>query len=178
MGDSEARGARLHPYNPQRTGIAHYTTKDGAQLRKWPRFKKDNPPPGDAGDAAGCRKCFGVPGKKATAGIWVFVCVLHGWALGFHIMRSQEGRKDPIAACYAYQKEAPDHFFSDFACANLDYAMARVPEYFLDTEFWLDVFHSSSHKCSDIYKSRRLPRMQNYDTSLMEQVGRTGCQLL
>jgi hypothetical protein len=170
VADGDATWTRVSAYNPEITGTAYYTTKDGGQYRKWHNYKADKAAPGDEGDGFGCRKCFGAPGKKNTAGVWIFVCVLHGWALGFHIMTSAEGRKDPVAACYAYQKEAPNHFFTDFACQSLDYAMHRVPEFYLDTEFWLDVFHSSAHKCSDIFKSRRLPRMRHYDTSLMEQI--------
>lgn len=73
----------------------------------------------------------------------------HGICLGFHCIPLGEGRNDVFAALLTRWKTAPKYVIYDFACALAPYCMTREPEFFKDTIFLIDNFHSAGHtKCS------------------------------
>lgn len=47
--------------------------------------------------------------------------------------------------------------------------MNREPLFFQRTRFFHDFFHGVAHKCSSVFRVRRLPESRNYNTSIAEQ---------
>jgi hypothetical protein len=73
----------------------------------------------------------------------------HSIAYGFHCIAASEGRDDVFSAILAHWPQAPKRIIYDFACALGPYCMLREPDYFADTFFAIDHFHSTGHtKCS------------------------------
>lgn len=94
-----------------------------------------------------------------------------------------EGRQDFFRVMYEYCEEAPSTVFYDFACslsvstlamslrvwlffvqeiqdllvcianAFQEYCLNREGDFFKDTKFYHDIFHSYNHKCGDTMKS-------------------------
>ena len=107
----------------------------------------------EAGDSAseqkgGCRKFYSkYSPKKLTGGIMVCWCT-HSISYGFHIIPVGEGRNDVFSAIYTRWEKAPSIIVYDFACALQPYCLLREPEFFKNTLFAIDDFHSSDHtKC-------------------------------
>ncbi|KZV86252.1 hypothetical protein EXIGLDRAFT_622164, partial [Exidia glandulosa HHB12029] len=100
-------------------------------------------------DGIGCNKYFAQYSKqKYTGGLLAFWCT-HGICLGFHCIPDGEGRNDVFAALYTRWKRAPKYVIYDFACALGPYCMLREAEFFKNTRFLIDKFHSSGHSsCS------------------------------
>ena len=71
---------------------------------------------------------------------------------------------------YRLKPQAPKAYFMDFACGCEDFALNYLGKYYQDTEFFHDIFHGYSHKCSQRYNSRRLQTLRAINTSIMEQV--------
>ncbi|KAJ7583992.1 hypothetical protein C8J56DRAFT_790501 [Mycena floridula] len=86
--------------------------------------------------------------KTQTGGIMVAWCT-HSICYGFHCIRKGEGRDDVFSAMVTRWKKAPQTVVYDFACALGPYCMLREPDFFADTQFVIDAFHSTGHtKCS------------------------------
>ncbi|EJD34350.1 hypothetical protein AURDEDRAFT_76257 [Auricularia subglabra TFB-10046 SS5] len=100
-------------------------------------------------DGIGCSKYYAEYGQKGyTGGVVAFWCT-HGICYGFHCVPEGEGRNDAFSAMYTRWPKAPRVVIYDFACALAPYCMTREAEFFKDTVFLIDKFHSSGHKaCS------------------------------
>lgn len=96
----------------------------------------------------GCNKFYTKYGEsRLTGGIMVVWCT-HSVCYGFHCIPFAEGRNDVFSAIFTHWKTAPSVVVYDFACALQPYCMAREPEFFANTLFVIDTFHSSGHtKC-------------------------------
>ncbi len=157
-------------YNPAKYGVAFYFTPSGEKLRNIRTFdidtEKDKPD-----NEATCRKFFKKPQTfgKGNSQLFLWFCPIHGHCLGFHIMPGAEGRKDPYASLVSYREKAPKRLYYDFACQLSEYCMNRESGFFLDTEFFHDVFHGFSHKCTVCFKSSRLVGFEKVDTEICEQ---------
>ncbi|KAH6907049.1 hypothetical protein BKA70DRAFT_1372298 [Coprinopsis sp. MPI-PUGE-AT-0042] len=83
-----------------------------------------------------CGKYFALYGQQCLTGRIMVVWCTHSICYGFHTIAASEGRDDVFSAI-------------DFACALGPYCMLREPEFFADTFFAIDHFHSTGHsKCS------------------------------
>ncbi|KAH9480806.1 hypothetical protein JR316_0007406 [Psilocybe cubensis] len=89
-----------------------------------------------------CRKYYSTYSKKRLTG-GIIICY------GFHCIRAAEGRNDVFSAIYTRWNQAPKIIVYDFACALQPYCMSREPEFFKDTLFTIDIFHSTEHKCGE-----------------------------
>ena len=90
--------------------------------------------------------------QKITGGIWILRCLIHGIAIGFHVIPNGEGRNDPMSAIYCHFKKAPKTMCGDFSCGTMPYAMKREPHFFDETVFPTDEIHHKGHcKCSQCF---------------------------
>jgi hypothetical protein len=111
-------------FNPEATGMAYRMTPSGACGRVPRRYMKDQ------SESDLCNKKF--PQMRGrTGGIFVFLCVVHGLALGMAMIPKAEGRRDPFWAVYLNSKEAPRKLVFDFACGLLEFALNREPTFWL-----------------------------------------------
>jgi hypothetical protein len=96
-----------------------------------------------------CGKYYSQYGEqRLTGGIMVAWCT-HSICYGFHCIAETEGRDDVFSAMVTRWPVAPKRVVYDFACSLGPYCMLREPEFFQDTFFAIDHFHSSGHtKCS------------------------------
>ncbi|KAF5319806.1 hypothetical protein D9611_012830 [Ephemerocybe angulata] len=108
------------------------------------RTKVDSSRGGDT-----CGKYFSEYGEATlTGGIMAAWCT-HSVCYGFHCIPSSEGRNDVFSALITRWPVAPKRIIYDFACALGPYCLLREPEFFKDTVFVIDKFHSMGHtKCS------------------------------
>ncbi|KAJ7591272.1 hypothetical protein C8J56DRAFT_1047478 [Mycena floridula] len=97
----------------------------------------------------GCSKFYGRYGEATlTGGLMVFWCT-HSICYGFHCIPEAEGRDDVFSALITRWPKAPKQVIYDYACALGPYCMLREPDFFADTQFLVDGFHSQGHtKCS------------------------------
>jgi hypothetical protein len=65
--------------------------------------------------------------------------------------------------------KAPRIVFYDFACQLSEYSLNREPQFFKDTEFFHDVFHSVNHICPYAFKSVSEADKRCFNTSAAEQ---------
>ena len=97
----------------------------------------------------GCSKYFETYGIRGQTGGLMAAWCPHMICYGFHVIPKGEGRNDVFSALYCYWEKAPRYVIYDFACALGPYCMLREPEFFKNTLFAIDHFHSSGHtKCS------------------------------
>ncbi|KAH9478296.1 hypothetical protein JR316_0008749 [Psilocybe cubensis] len=96
-----------------------------------------------------CRKYYSTYSKKRLTGGIMCVWCTHSICYGFHCIRAAEGRNDVFSAIFTRWKKAPKVVVYDFACALQPYCMLREPDFFKDTLFAIDIFHSSEHKCGE-----------------------------
>lgn len=96
----------------------------------------------------GCNKFYSEYGeRRLTGGVMVLWCT-HSICYGFHCIPTAEGRNDVFSAIFTRWETAPKIIVYDFACALQPYCMAREPEFFAETLFVIDTFHSKGHtKC-------------------------------
>ena len=177
-------------YNPP-SGIAYYFTEDGHQVRTLGRYnisgektkpkkqrsnkrgkgtkKKrkhyDDPPRVDEV----CNKDFPVVSRGGFGYMLLWFCPLHGHCYGLHLIDGAEGRKDPFASLFKYLPESPKHVFYDFACQLSEYCLNREPDFFKETRFWHDIFHSFPHKCGNNFRSARILNLEGVNTEICEQ---------
>jgi hypothetical protein len=98
---------------------------------------------------AKCSKFFAQYGQqRLTGGILAAWCT-HSICYGFHCIPESEGRNDVFSAMITHWPVAPKTVVYDFACALGPYCMTREPDFFANTRFLIDHFHSTGHsKCS------------------------------
>jgi hypothetical protein len=75
-----------------------------------------------------------------------------------------------VAPLYRYMEKAPRAVFVDYACGVAEIALNWMPDFFLETSFYHDVFHGFVHKCGPVHKSTRHRAFRKVNTSLMEQI--------
>ncbi|KAJ7589997.1 hypothetical protein C8J56DRAFT_1048168 [Mycena floridula] len=146
------------------------------QLRhrpRYPRIKNDQCYGGSEKRGGNCSKYYARYGKNGlTGGIMAPWCT-HSIAYGFHCIPIGEGRNDVFAAMVTRWPKAPEMVVYDFACALGPYCMAREPQFFADTQFVIDTFHTSGHKkCSHAAFLQTYtavdPRLQTLNSSAAE----------
>ena len=158
-------------YNPEK-GTCYYFTQHGNQIRKQPKYNinpsnknYDNTPTVD--DI--CRKKFPSVSYGGFGYIFLWFCPIHGHCYGFHLIQGGEGRKDPFSSLFKYLPCAPEEIFYDFACGLSEYILNREPQYFLETRFWHDLFHSFTHTCGKCFKSSRICELAGVNSEICEQ---------
>ncbi|KIK53452.1 hypothetical protein GYMLUDRAFT_178965 [Collybiopsis luxurians FD-317 M1] len=73
----------------------------------------------------------------------------HSICYRFHCIPVAEGRNDVFSALVTCWPKAPERVVYNFACALGPYCWTWEPEFFADTQFVIDGFHSSGHtRCS------------------------------
>ncbi|KAJ7585730.1 hypothetical protein C8J56DRAFT_1053034 [Mycena floridula] len=146
------------------------------QLRhrpRYPKIKQDQRYEGSEKRGGNCSKYYARYGKKGlTGGIMAPWCT-HSIAYGFHCIPIGEGRNDVFAAMVTRWPKAPEMVVYDFACALGPYCMAREPQFFVNTQFVIDTFHTSGHKkCSHAAFLQTYtavdPRLQTLNSSAAE----------
>lgn len=76
----------------------------------------------------------------------------HVICYGFHCIPNSEGRNDVFSAMVTRWPKAPKLVIYDFACSLGPYCFIREPEFFANTKFLIDHFHSSNHtKCDNAW---------------------------
>ncbi|KAJ3561055.1 hypothetical protein NP233_g10431 [Leucocoprinus birnbaumii] len=86
--------------------------------------------------------------RRLTGGIMAAWCP-HSICYGFHFMPGYEGRNDPFSAMITRWPKAPKRVIYDFSCALGPYCLLREPQFFGETLFIIDNFHSRDHtKCA------------------------------
>jgi hypothetical protein len=109
-------------------------------------------------------------GHGQRSGLWIWVCMVHKIIVGFHIMPQSEGRRDAIFSLFRYRNSAPSTIWLDFACGVEESALNWLPGPFQNVQFYHDVFHGVSHKCSSRFESKRFAKHVSKNTSLVEEV--------
>jgi hypothetical protein len=132
-------------------------------VRRPSAFQEDT----QSGGSMACSKNF----WSKAFGTWglFFVFCACGHMYGFHEILNAEGRKDAYYVLRYLMKEAPKVVIYDFACQLEEYCMARDPEYFKDTVFLIDHFHTYNHTCSRIYKISAYPVLNYLNSEIAEQ---------
>ncbi|KAJ7267108.1 hypothetical protein C8J57DRAFT_1435895 [Mycena rebaudengoi] len=98
---------------------------------------------------ATCSKFYAQYGQQRLTGGIMCVWCTHSICYGFHCIPLGEGRNDVFSAIVTRWPKAPKRVIYDFACALGPYCLTREPNFFADTQFLIDDFHSSGHsKCS------------------------------
>ncbi|KAF6747734.1 hypothetical protein DFP72DRAFT_821346 [Ephemerocybe angulata] len=122
------------------------------QIRIRPRYSKlisdrkkaDSQRGGDT-----CGKFYSEYGEQSLTGGIMAVWCTHSVCYGFHCIPSSEGRNDVFSALVTRWPTAPKMVIYDFACALGPYCLIREPEFFKNTLFVIDKFHTAGHtKCS------------------------------
>ena len=141
-------------YNPETQGRAYYFTEHGGRVRNLPNYKAT------AEDSSStCRKAFQDVTKGGLTFLFLWFDPLHGHCYGCHIITQSEGRKDPFASALLYMDSAPSEVFYDFSCQLEEYCLNREPGFWRNTRFFHDIFHGYSHKCANVYNSKRIPAL-------------------
>ncbi|KAF5331969.1 hypothetical protein D9611_008841 [Ephemerocybe angulata] len=108
------------------------------------RKKADSQRGGDT-----CGKFYSEYGEQSLTGGIMAVWCTHSVCYGFHCIPSSEGRNDVFSALVTRWPTAPKMVIYDFACALGPYCLIREPEFFKNTLFVIDKFHTAGHtKCS------------------------------
>ena len=156
-------------------GAAYYFTPHGNKIRQMPKYSVkgssksknyDDCPPGHEQ----CRKYYPNVSFGGYSYMFLWFCPIHGHSYGFHLIDSGEGRKDVFSSLYKYIETPPKHIFYDNACQLNEYCMNREPEFFLNTQFWHDLFHSIGHICGFNFRSGRVIGLEGVNTEICEQV--------
>ena len=158
-------------YNPS-NGVAYYFTDHGCQVRKQGGYNISGKEAArnidDIMDDP-CSKSFPLVSRGGYGYMFLWFCPLHGHSYGLHLIKGGEGRKDPFSSLFKYITEAPTHIFYDFACALSEYCLNREPEFFKQTRFWHDIFHSFPHKCGPNFRSVRVQGLEGVNSEICEQ---------
>ncbi len=159
--------------NAATTGIRYIMTSHGCSVRtSWPlppssETKLDT----ERGSSDGCRKVrFRYQGHRQRAGLWVYMCMTHETIVGFHVMKHGEGRRDGIIPPYRFMETPPEAIFGDYVCGWEETALNLLPEFYMTVQFFHDIFHGVTHKCSERFLGKHLSQFASINTSLMEQV--------
>lgn len=68
---------------------------------------------------------------------------------GFHYIWVAKGRNDVFSAIITQWQKASKVVVYNFTCALQQYCMSYEPDFFKDTQFAINIFHSSKHKCGE-----------------------------
>lgn len=117
---------------------------------KYPHLRYDTRQESGANRGAKCSKFYRKYGESRLTGGIMGVWCRHSVCYGFHCIPSGEGRNDVFSAIYTRWPVAPKRIVYDFACALGPYCLTREPDFFANTQFGIDDFHSEGHtKCGD-----------------------------
>ena len=84
-------------------------------------------------------------------------------------MAHGEGRRDCVLPLYKFKKDPPQVLFCDTACHCEESGMNWLPHYYQNVKMFHDIFHGYQHLCSGTFDSRRSPKYNRIQTSLVEQ---------
>ncbi|KAF7302880.1 hypothetical protein MKEN_01250200 [Mycena kentingensis (nom. inval.)] len=133
----------------KQTGCYYSLPKIRARPR-YPKLKHDTSNEVGGKRGAKCSKFYAQYGERRLTGGIMCVWCTHSICYGFHCIPRGEGRNDVFSALVTRWETAPKRVIYDFACALGPYCMTREPEFFSNTQFLIDDFHSVGHtKCSD-----------------------------
>jgi hypothetical protein len=79
------------------------------------------------------------------------------------------GRRDRVLPLYKFKKDPPQVLFCDTACHCEESGMNWLPHYYQNVKMFHDIFHGYQHLCSGTFDSRRSPKYNRIQTSLVEQ---------
>jgi hypothetical protein len=158
--------------NPETSGIRYNMSTHGCSVRtSWPLPPSSEKHIDEMGSCAGCsKKRVSLFNHRQRCGLWVYMCMKHETIIGFHVMPQGEGRRDGIYPPYRFMESPPTAIFGDYVCGWEESAMNYVPEFYLLVQFFHDIFHGCTHKCSERFQGKQLPDYCSVNTSLMEQV--------
>ena len=158
--------------NPETSGIRYIMTKHGRSVRtSWPLPPSSEKAMDEKGSCDGCKKIrYNYQGHRQRIGLWVYMCMEHHTIVGFHVMPDGEGRRDGVIPPYRFMETPPTAIFGDYVCGWEETALNYLPEFYRLVQFYHDVFHGCSHKCSERFQGRRFAQFASLNTSLMEQV--------
>lgn len=175
----------LHIDNACNSGIFWFNWEPIREVKMYPDYEKENLQMNvndqDGGFAAEIQdlddvQCYKIGTdyhKNKHNHDTLFACCKHGIALGGHIMKTPEGRKDPFFALYTYFPEdtlKKTTIIYDFACQLSEYCLNREPLLFQNSTFLIDRFHRCNHKCCNIFNMNKFPNMTSVNSSAMEQL--------
>ena len=160
----------LESYNPA-TGVACYFTEHGCQIRQLPNYSLAGVSSNydDLPSDEKCSKKFPQVSVGGYSYIFLRFCPIHEHCYGFHVINGSEGRKDPFSSLLKCLPNPPREIFYDFACSLQEYCLNREPVYFEEVQFWHDLFHGLSHKCSKRFKYSRLRSLDVVNSEICEQ---------
>jgi hypothetical protein len=96
-------------------------------------------------DEKSCQKFYSkYTERNQTGGLMALWC-RHGICIGFHVIPRAEGRNDVFSALYTRWEKPPKKVIYDFACSLAGYCWLREADFFKDTAFYIDQFHSHDH---------------------------------
>ncbi|KAF7300912.1 hypothetical protein MKEN_01317700 [Mycena kentingensis (nom. inval.)] len=131
------------------TGCYYSLPKIRARPR-YPKLKHDTSNEVGGKRGAKCSKFYAQYGERRLTGGIMCVWCTHSICYGFHCIPRGEGRNDVFSALVTRWETAPKRVIYDFSGALGPYCMTREPEFFSNTQFLIDDFHSVGHtKCSD-----------------------------
>ena len=107
--------------------------------------------------------------KRQRSSLWVYMCMDHQTIVGFHVMAHGEGRRDCVLPLYKFKKDPPQVLFCDTACHCEESGMNWLPHYYQNVKMFHAIFHGYQHLCSGTFDSRRSPKYNRIQTSLVEQ---------
>lgn len=115
----------------------------------------------DVDSTAECKKVENTKYKEKDQIAGLFVgCCTHTFCYGWHCMFGPEGRKDVMKVLY---ERLPEKVLDnlvviyDFGCQAAEYCIKREPVMFARTQFFIDRFHGSNHKCASFWKLMSYP---------------------
>ena len=100
-----------------------------------------------------------VIGHRERTGLWLWTCLEHSRIAAYHVIKKAEGKRDAICSLYRFKREPPRLMMVDFACHAEECGLNWLPEYYKDTSFLHDIFHSYGHVCYSHFGSHDLPRI-------------------
>jgi len=128
---------------------------------------------------AKCLKYYSRYGERHLTGGIMCVWCTHSICYGFHCIPKGEGRNDIFSAIITRWAKAPRTIVYDFACALGPYCLTREPDFFADTSFVIDAFHSKGHtKCSPAAFLSNMPTLippSHESTPALPSVATEGC---
>lgn len=102
-------------------------------------------------------------------GIFTIFCP-HGVCYGFQVMQTNESPDVPFTIFRTRFKTAPKYIIYDNACKLHSYCISRDPQFFKDTEFYVDRLHWENHtSCSYGYNLSLYPQFNSINSQLSEQ---------
>jgi hypothetical protein len=111
-----------------------------------------------------------VIGHRERSSLWIWTCLSHNRIAGYHVIKKAEGKRDAVCSLYRYKRDPPKLVMVDFACHAEESGLNWLPEYYKDTKFMHDMFHSYGHVCSSRFSSADLLHKPSANTPIPEQI--------